>query len=207
MDVLKKLIVIITAMLAVGLSACTLEGAPSGTTDAHDSRAQKTTDSAKSKTETPAKINSKQTIDWNKPSGGAYPALKQGENVWVDVSIGKQRAYLKEGTRTLYKMIISTGQDNGPDTTTPRGTFYIQAERGKWFFSSKYQEGAKYWISWKNHGEFLFHSVPMDKNGHVLKKDAAKLGEKDSHGCIHLTIADAKWLYEHLPYGTKVVIH
>jgi lipoprotein-anchoring transpeptidase ErfK/SrfK len=47
----------------------------------------------------------------------------------------------------------------------------------------------------------------MDENKQILSADAKKLGEKDSHGCIHLTVPDAKWIYEHIPYNTKVVIH
>ncbi|MDF2910547.1 MAG: L,D-transpeptidase [Sporolactobacillus laevolacticus] len=146
-------------------------------------------------------------VSWDKPSGGTYPVLKKNESIWLDVSIKDQKVYIKEGKHTLYTMIASTGLDTNPDTTTPTGTYYIQAERGKWFYAPKYNEGAKYWVSWKNHGEFLFHSVPMDADQHILTADAEKLGEKDSHGCIHLTVPDAKWIYEHIPYNTKVVIH
>ncbi|MCO7125568.1 L,D-transpeptidase family protein [Sporolactobacillus shoreicorticis] len=146
-------------------------------------------------------------VDWDKPSGGSYPVLTKNEPIWIDVSIKDQKVYIKKGTKTLYTMIASTGKDTDPDTTTPTGTYYIQAERGKWFYSPKYKEGAKYWVSWKNHGEFLFHSVPMDQNKQILTADAEKLGEKDSHGCIHLTVPDSKWIYEHIPYNTKVVIH
>ncbi|MCL1631318.1 L,D-transpeptidase [Sporolactobacillus sp. CPB3-1] len=146
-------------------------------------------------------------VSWDRPSGGSYPVLKKNEQIWIDVSVKNQRVYIKKGQETLYTMIASTGLDTNPDTTTPTGTYYVQAERGKWFYSPKYKEGAEYWVSWKNHGEFLFHSVPMDENRHILAADAAKLGQKDSHGCIHLTVPDAKWIYEHIPYDTKVVIH
>lgn len=146
-------------------------------------------------------------VSWDKPSGGSYPVITKNEPIWIDVSIKDQKVYIKEEDHTLYTMVASTGLDATPDSTTPTGTYYIQAERGKWFYSPKHKEGAKYWVSWKNHGEFLFHSVPMDETKHILTADAKKLGEKDSHGCIHLTIPDAKWIYEHIPYNTKVVIH
>jgi lipoprotein-anchoring transpeptidase ErfK/SrfK len=146
-------------------------------------------------------------VSWDKPSGGSYPVITKNEPIWIDVSIKDQKVYIKEEDHTLYTMIASTGLDETPDSTTPTGTYYIQAERGKWFYSPKYKEGAKYWVSWKNHGEFLFHSVPMDETKHILSADAKRLGVKDSHGCIHLTVPDAKWVYEHIPYNTKVVIH
>lgn len=161
---------------------------------------QKTGNSNHQKSEKP------KTIDWNAPSGGPYPKLKKGQDIWLDVSKKDQKVYVKDGDKTIYTMIASTGLDKNPDTTTPTGTFHIQAERGEWFYSPKYKEGAKYWVSWKNHGEFLFHSVPMDKNQHVITADAKKLGQKDSHGCIHLTVPDAKWIYDNIPYNTKVVI-
>jgi lipoprotein-anchoring transpeptidase ErfK/SrfK len=144
--------------------------------------------------------------DWTKPSGGDYPDIKGLKDIWIDASIGEQRIYIKHGDQTIYTMITSSGLDTNPDTTTPKGTYYVQAERGKWFYTAKYKEGAEYWVSWKNHGEFLFHSVPMDKDHHVLVEDAKKLGQKDSHGCFHLTIPDAKWIYDNIPKGTKVVI-
>lgn len=154
-----------------------------------------------------AEVQKAVPVSWDKPSGGTYPVLQKNAPIWIDVSIKNQKVYIKEGNRTLYTMIASTGLDKSPDTTTPTGTYYVQAERGKWFYAPKYNEGAKYWVSWKNHGEFLFHSVPMNADQHILTTDAKKLGEKDSHGCIHLTVPDAKWIYEHIPYNTKVVIH
>jgi hypothetical protein len=75
-------------------------------------------------------------------------------------------------------MVASSGLDTKPDDSTPKGTFYIQQERGEWFYSPGYKEGAEYWVSWKNHGEFLFHSVPMDKNKQVKVSEAEKLSQK-----------------------------
>jgi lipoprotein-anchoring transpeptidase ErfK/SrfK len=153
------------------------------------------------------RVAKEQLIDWNKPSGGPYPTLTKGEEIWIDVSIHDQKIYIKNGNETIYTMVTSSGLDTTPDNTTPTGTFYVQAERGTWFYTPQYKEGAEYWVSWKNHGEFLFHSVPMDKNHKVIVEDAKKLGQKDSHGCFHLTIPDAKWIYDHIPVKTKVVIH
>ncbi len=139
------------------------------------------------------------------PSGGEYPDIKQ-KHVWIEVDVNEQKAYIKEGSKTIYTMIVSSGLDQTKDDATPKGTFHIEPERGEWFFSEGYQEGAEYWVSWKNHGEFLFHSVPMTKDKKVIEKEADKLGTKASHGCIRLTIPDAKWIYEHIPDHTKIVI-
>ena len=146
-------------------------------------------------------------INWREPSESkAYPDLTQHPNAWLDVNTSKQRVYIKDGSRVLYTMYCSTG--TGKENGTPHGTFYIQAERGKFFYNQSSGEGAKYWVSWKDHGVYLFHSVPTDKNGNYIKSEAEELGKTAaSHGCVRLSVADAKWVYTNVPYGMKVVIH
>lgn len=155
------------------------------------------------KTETDQKTK---PVDWSVPSGGAYPVLAPNEDIWIKVSKAKQKVYIMNGNKPIYTMVCSTGLDTSPDTSTPEGTFYIQQERGESFYNPNEQEGAKYWVSWKNHGEFLFHSVATDKNGNVIPSEAEKLGQKASHGCVRLAMPDAKWIYDNIKYNTKVVI-
>jgi lipoprotein-anchoring transpeptidase ErfK/SrfK len=145
-------------------------------------------------------------IDWLKPSGGAYPRINPGERVWIKVSLNRQRVDIMEGERKAYTMVASTGLDSPADDRTPVGTFYVQRERGPSFYSAKVGEGARYWVSWLHHGEYLFHSVPTDKKGNIIASEAGKLGSKASHGCIRLSLSDAKWIYENIKYGAKVVI-
>ncbi|MCL6547717.1 MAG: L,D-transpeptidase family protein [Alicyclobacillus sp.] len=146
-------------------------------------------------------------VNWTKPTGGPYPDLSKYHDIWVEVSISKQRTYIHAGRQVIYTMIVSTGNDDDESTATPRGTFEIEPEQGEWFYNPKYQEGAEYWVSFLNHGEYLFHSVPMDIHHHVILSVAKDLGREDSHGCVHLSIPDAKWFYDNIPTGTKVVIH
>ena len=146
------------------------------------------------------------TIDWLKPTGGAYPRLIPGQKLWVKVSLERQRVYIMDGKASVYTMIASTGLDAPADDLTPGGTFYIQRERGLSFFTSRENEGARYWVSWFHHGEYLFHSVPTDKKGNIIAEEARKLGGKASHGCIRLSLSDAKWIYTNIKFGTKVVI-
>jgi lipoprotein-anchoring transpeptidase ErfK/SrfK len=53
----------------------------------------------------------------------------------------------------------------------------------------------------------LIHSVPFDENGEMIVEEFEKLGNPASHGCIRLRLEEAKWLYETLPLGVKVVIY
>ena len=143
---------------------------------------------------------------WLEPTGGPYPRLAKGESIWVKVSLERQRVYVMSEQACVYTMVASTGLDLPADDRTPQGTFHVQRERGLSFYSAKLKEGARYWVSWLNHGEYLFHSVPTDAKGRIIADEARKLGQKASHGCIRLSLADAKWLYENLPFGAKVVI-
>ena len=145
-------------------------------------------------------------VNWLKPTGGAYPLIGLNDPIWIKVSKEKQRVYIMKGSEIIYNMVCSTGLDTSPDTSTPEGTFYIQKEKGTSFYNFAEKEGAEYWVSWKNHGEFLFHSVATDKNGNVIQSEAMKLGHKASHGCIRLAVPDAKWIYNNIKYSTKVEI-
>ncbi|PSA91301.1 L,D-transpeptidase [Bacillus atrophaeus] len=192
---------IVLLMLAVLLPASLMAAC----SQQHHETEQASSETSKSN-EKGETVSAKEKTDWTKPSGGEYPDIKHKDFIWIDVSAKKQEAYIKEGSKTIYTMIISSGLDQTDDDSTPKGTYYVEPERGEWFFSQGYQEGAEYWVSWKNHGEFLFHSVPMTEDKKVIEKEAEKLGTKASHGCIRLTIPDAKWIYENIPEKTKVVI-
>lgn len=144
-------------------------------------------------------------IDWHGSSmKKSYPNLTQYPNIKIRVSIANQRVYLENNHQTLYTMLASTGKA-GDDT--PKGSFEIQPERGLHFYNSQSGEGANYWVSFKDHGIYLFHSVPVDVQGNYVVREAEQLGKvANSHGCIRLTIADAKWLYTNIPMHTPVEV-
>ncbi len=144
--------------------------------------------------------------NWRKSSENKpYPNMNVKHKNWLFVSTKKQRVYVMSPKhKVLYTMYCSTGSGN---SATPKGTYHIQAERGSHFYNASSGEGANYWTSWKNHGIYLFHSVPVNKNGKYLMKDAHELGKKaNSHGCVRLSVPDAKWINQYVPFGTKVVI-
>lgn len=56
---------------------------------------------------------------------------------------------------------------------------------------------------------YLFHSVWYYRNGDLASQSYVqynKLGTTASHGCVRLTVADAKWIYDNCPLGTKVTV-
>lgn len=58
-------------------------------------------------------------------------------------------------------------------------------------------------------GRILFHSVWYYKPDKSTQSYVQynRLGTTASHGCIRLTVWDAKWIYDHCATGTKVVIY
>lgn len=153
-------------------------------------------------------------IDWHKSSETVpYPDLSKVNDFWIKVSLKKNRTYLYDGKKLIYTMYSSGGmyvknpQTGKEESMTPTGTYYAQAERGNSFFNQALGEGANYYVSWLNHGTYLFHSVPTQAGGSYNVKEADKLGKSTgSHGCIRLSIPDAQWMSSHLPVGTKIKI-
>lgn len=124
------------------------------------------------------------------------------EGYYVRVSLAEQVARVYLDGLEMRSMTCSAGTADKP---TPTGRFYIQ-NRGDFFFSEKYQQGGKWWVSFKDWGLYLFHSVPTDRAGEIIPEEAAKLGRPASHGCIRLAEPDARWFYDTIPEGAPVDI-
>ena len=148
--------------------------------------------------------SSTQPIDWLKPSQQVdYPDPAAHPGLSLEVSLQDQRVYVRDGSQLLYTMYASTGMDD----STPRGSFRIQSERGDHFYNPGEGMGARYYTSFLNHGVFLFHSVPTDSKGGYIKEEADMLGIRPgSHGCIRLTVPDARWIMQSVPTGTPVLV-
>lgn len=142
-----------------------------------------------------------------KSESKSHPDLLSLRDLWVRVSIKGNRVYIMDGNKPVYTMLASCGVYHNGKSSTPTGTYAVEAERGANFFNQSLKVGARTYVSWHGHGTYLFHSVPTDENNKIIKSEAQKLGKTQaSHGCVRLSIPDSKWLYEKLPTGTKVVI-
>jgi uncharacterized Zn-finger protein len=90
-------IIVVLAVILLGLSYHHI-------VSAKQTMAPQVTSTTKSKPKSTQKATTqkatvqKKTIDWRAPSEKkAYPDLKQHPHVWLDVSQGKQRVYVKDG--------------------------------------------------------------------------------------------------------------
>lgn len=124
----------------------------------------------------------------------------------IVVDISDQRVYIGSWNGSAYhdlvkKMKCSTGKSGTP---TPTGTYQAEGKAaGEWYYFKEYGCYAK-WAT-RIVGGILFHSITF--NGNKKPSGSTRsLGRRASHGCIRLTIEDAKWIYDNCPAGTTVVI-
>jgi len=122
----------------------------------------------------------------------------------IDIDVTNQKIKVFKGDKILKEMFCSSGIIGDQDTETPLGIFAVQ-ERGLSFFSTKYNQGAKYYI--KFFANYLIHSVPTDQKGNIIEEESIKLGSAVSHGCVRVSMENAKWMYDTIPKGSIVFIH
>ena len=108
--------------------------------------------------------------------------------------------HTKKGKYKPYKAFVcSSGK------ATPVGTFSLR-EKYRWhaLLGPSYGQYCT-----RIYGGFLFHSVwyYQPKKNTQSYAQFNRLGTMASHGCIRLTVADSKWIYDNCPSGTKVVIY
>lgn len=123
----------------------------------------------------------------------------------ISVNTSAQKVEVYENEKLIKTMVCSTGTDA---SSTPKGNFKIglkENDRGYSFYSPKYGQGAYYWVRFW--GDYLFHSIPFDANRKIIPQEAQKLGQKASHGCVRLSMENAKWLYNTIPPGTALVVY
>lgn len=175
------------------------------TAKSHASKSHKTTESQnKSNENEDAKAEANDKNLWKK-STGDYPDLEKVNDLKILVDTKNQKTYLYDGSERLTSFVVSTGILDG-ESNTPLGDYVIESERGDSFFTPRFGEGANYWVSFKDHGIYLFHSVPTDEKGEYIVSEAEKLGKPASHGCIRMSVPDSKWFYENIPTGTPVKV-
>lgn len=125
----------------------------------------------------------------------------------VEVSIDRQRVYVYElqdsGEYELTQTFVcSTGMGN----STPRGIFLDGGPANAWHHFSKFDVWARY--SFTIEGDIMFHSVLFsEKDTSTLREGSLyALGQKASHGCVRLSVKNARWLFEHCSHGKVVII-
>ncbi len=99
-------------------------------------------------------------------------------------------------------MLCSTGTSSSP---TRSGTFHLKSYRVRFGLFANTDVYGQYWS--QIDGRMYFHSILYSK------RDAAtytgsfnNLGKRASHGCIRLTVPDARWIWYNAAPGTTVIV-
>ena len=121
-------------------------------------------------------------------------------NYLIWVNLGSFKVNIFKGSVNKWTLIHSYLCTIGkPSTPTPKGTYTVGI-KGLYFGVNK---GYKCWYYTQFKGNYLFHSIIYNLNGTVRD---GRLGMKLSDGCIRLAKENAKWIYDNIPRGTKVII-
>lgn len=127
-----------------------------------------------------------------------YIKINRQQNVVTVYGLDSKGKY----TVPVKAMTCSTGVNNA----TPAGTFTMS---GKYRWHALMGNVYGQYCSRIN-GGVLFHSVFYNEpnNPATLSYSAYnRLGTQASHGCVRLNVADAKWIYDNCPSGTKITIY
>ncbi|SUO79556.1 cell surface protein, ErfK family [Streptococcus equinus] len=130
--------------------------------------------------------------------------MSELDHLSILVSISQQKMIVYSGDKVIFKTKVSTG---AKETPTPTGKFTIEAERGEFLYDDSLNRGACDWVSFKDHGDYRFESLPTDWKGKILKGESKKIGTACTDGNVRLLKEDAKWLFENMPEGVIVSIH
>lgn len=96
---------------------------------------------------------------------------------------------------------------------TPIGTYSVCSNGAAVRYSLKPMhepDGSTVYARWCTHivGNVYFHAIAVHSQSHYALSSYSynRLGGPASAGCIRMTVADAKWLYDYAPTGTQVKI-
>ena len=98
-------------------------------------------------------------------------------------------AWLQSGTRVTYGPVRMEPGQPGTPSATPVGTFSVQWKAGPHFVSGEYGDPMPY-ATFFAPGGVAFHGGSLTRA---------------SHGCVHLTVASARYFQDHLPVGAEVI--
>lgn len=150
------------------------------------------------------KLNEKELEESKKKEDKKKTEIASTPKYYIKVNYGAQvvTVYTKDSngkyTKPVRAMICSTG------TYTPKSGVYKTPNRYRWLdmIGDVYAQYCTQIV-----GDILFHSVPYavkGDNSSLFYKKYDQLGTKCSLGCIRLTCADAKWIYDNCKLGTQV---
>lgn len=125
----------------------------------------------------------------------------------IQVSLSRQVVEVWErDSQGEYDLVQTFKCSTGLHDSTPRGIFLKGHPVNRWHYFQKFNCWAQY--SYKIVDDIMFHSVIYgSKSESSLRRSSERnLGNPASHGCVRLSVEDAKWLFDHCTRGTAAIV-
>lgn len=127
----------------------------------------------------------------------------QEDTTWsIRVNVATNTVTVYRGQVAVKAFACSCGEREG---STPLGNYQLK-DKLRW-----HELVGPSWGQWCSHitGDILFHSLPYytkNDNFSLDPYDYNQMGTAASHGCIRLTAANAKYIFDNCPIGTHVTV-
>lgn len=136
-------------------------------------------------------------------SGAEDPGHLEGVK-WVDINLKDKTLTAYEGANPVFgpRTIVDGGE--GYETVTGSYEVYLRLDKQDMTNQQRYPEGhPKHYytkdVPWVQYfqGGYAIHGAYW--------RDS--FGYSDSHGCVNMSVSDAKWMYDWADEGTRVEVH
>lgn len=146
-----------------------------------------------------------QKFSYNDPNGASAPLgdvvpKPPTSGKWIDVNVTTQTVTAYEGSTPVKSVVASTGVARTP---TVLGTYKIYRKIQSQTMSGGSQAMGDYYYL-PNVTDVMYFYRGYALHGTYWHSN---FGRPMSHGCVNLTLADAKWFFEWASVGTLVVAH
>ncbi len=133
------------------------------------------------------------------PKSGTYRIIV---DIYHQVTIVYTKDENGEYKKPVRYMLCSTGKGDA----TPVGTFKVGKYRVRFAQFKRDKTYGQYWTYLFK--AFYFHTTLYEKKdaSSYIKKTTDALGTEDSHGCIRLTVPDARWMFYNIAPDTECEI-
>ena len=120
-------------------------------------------------------------------------------DTYIEISINNQHLwYFKDG-QCVFDCDVVTGKDKTP---TPKGVFNIRELKTNETMRGSYGTAfAQYWLRLTDSGIGIHAADWRGSFGGSIYRASG------SHGCINVSVANSRWLYENIEKGIPVVIY
>lgn len=142
---------------------------------------------------------------YNDPNGATAPlggivTNPPTTDKWIEINVTTQTVTAYEGSMPVKSVVVSTGIARTP---TVLGTFKVYRKIPSQTMSGGSQATGDYYYL-PNVTDVMYFYRDYAIHGTYWHNN---FGRPMSHGCVNMTLADAKWFYQWASVGTIVVAH